>query len=152
MQKPDVSIENPENFNIPKNIEDLVISIFSILNENMNVVVGITFIDDIEMTELNNNYRGIQNPTDVLSFEAGVIDPENGKTILGDIVICYPFVSRQAKILRNDIEDEIKLMVIHGLLHLLGFDHDDEKSKQIMWEKQDQILKAEKIFLNKIPE
>ena len=152
MQKPDISIQNPEKFNIPKNIEALVFSIFSILEENMNVVVNITLVNDIEMTELNNNYRGVQNPTDVLSFEAGIIDPENGKTILGDIIICYPFVSRQAKTLKNDIEDEIRLMVIHGLLHLLGYDHHDEKSKQIMWEKQDQILKAEKIFLNKIPE
>lgn len=152
MQKPEVSIENPENFNIPKNIEDLVFSILSILCENIYVIVNITFINDIKMIELNNNYRGIQNPTDVLSFEARVIDPENGKTILGDIVICYPFVSRQAKTLQNDIYDEIKLMVIHGLLHLLGYDHDDEESKQIMWDKQDQILKAEKILLNKIPE
>lgn len=152
MQKPDVNIEYSENFDIPKNIEDLVFSILSSLGRDINVIVNITFIDDIEMSELNNNYRGIKIPTDVLSFEAGVIDPENGKTILGDIVICYPFVSRQAKTLQNDIEDEIKLMVIHGLLHLLGYDHHDEKSKQIMWEKQDQILKAERIFLNKIPE
>ena len=152
MQKPDVSVQNPEKFTIPKNIEELVFSIFSILDKNMNVVVNITFVDDIEMTKLNINYRGVQSPTDVLSFEAGVIDPENGKTILGDIVICYPFVSRQAKTLQNDIDDEIKLMVIHGLLHLLGYDHDDEESKQIMWDKQDQILKAEKILLNKIPE
>ncbi|HSM23822.1 MAG TPA: rRNA maturation RNase YbeY [Anaerolineaceae bacterium] len=149
---PEVNIQNFQKFNIPKNIEQTVNSSLSILNKNLDITVNISFVDEVEMSTLNNNFRNIQSPTDVLSFEAGIIDPENGKTILGDIVICYPFVTQQAKESENDIHDELRLMVIHGLLHLLGYDHEDEESKQIMWEKQNKILMAEKIFLNRIPE
>ena len=149
---PEVNIQNFQKFNIPNNIEQTVYSSLSVLNENMNTTVNISFVDEVEMTTLNNNFRNIQSSTDVLSFEAGIIDPENGKTILGDIVICYPYVTQQANDSKNDINDELRLMVIHGLLHLLGYDHDDLESKQIMWEKQNQILLAENIFLNRIPE
>ncbi len=148
----DVFIVNEENYYIPEDLKSLVYSILFYEDITDEKIVSITFINEEEIINLNNQYNGYAQSTDVLSFEAGEIDPESGQEILGDVVICYPFVSRQALTLGNTLFSEIKLMVIHGMLHLLGYDHVTNDQKLEMWQSQNEILKANEIVLNQLPE
>ncbi len=147
-----VDIINDDNFNIPSSLDDLVSSILIDENVANEKIVTISFIKDDEMKELYNQYFGYAQSTDVLSFEAEEIDPESGIEILGDIIICYPFVVQQSIKLGNELFSEIKLMLIHGLLHLLGYDHITEDQKLLMWQRQNDILKSNRIMVNQLPE
>src|SRR5690606_4865875 len=138
--KPEIHILNENNYEFPEDIDDVIETTLSILNQDNKISVNINLVNELEISELNKQFRGYSEPTDVLSFEAGVIDPETGKIILGDIVICIPFVEKQSTLLKNILNNEFKLMIIHGMLHLLGFDHDEEQSKSIMWNYQNKIL------------
>lgn len=150
--KPEVIVINEENYEIPNGFVGLISSILTHENETLDKIVTITFIDEDEIKQLYNKYYGYAQSTDVLSFEAGEIDPESGKEILGDLVICYPFVYHQSLTLGNELFDEIKLMVVHGMLHLLGYDHNTEDQKSEMWLSQSEILLANGIKLNQLPE
>lgn len=150
--KPEIHLLNENNYDLPDEIENVIDAILSILKLDNKISVNISFVDEQEITRLNKQFRNYSEPTDVLSFEAGVIDPETGKKILGDIVICIPFVEKQSTLLKNNLNNEIKLMIIHGMLHLLGFDHDEEQTKSIMWNYQSKILEKLQIELNNIPE
>jgi len=150
--KPEIHLLNEKNYNLPDDIENVIDVTLSILNQVHKISVNISFVDEQEITRLNKQYRNFSVPTDVLSFEAGVIDPETGNKILGDIVICIPFVEKQSTLLQNNLNNEIRLMIIHGMLHLLGYNHDDEHSKSIMWGDQNKILEKLQIELNNIPE
>ena len=152
LSKSEVIIINENNFPIPSNIEKIVDSTLTLTDQDKNISVTISFVTLDEMVNLNKLYRGYAHPTDVLSFEADEFDPETGRKILGDIIICYPFVKEQSYSFGNKIEDEIYLMVIHGILHLSGFVHDDETQKSIMWDMQSRILKENNIHLTQLPE
>ena len=149
---PEIAIINDQNFEIPSSLEEVVNTILLSVGHANNISLSISFVNISEMKILNKKYYGYAQSTDVLSFEANEIDPETGRLILGDIVICYPHVQNQSSFLNNNLFDELKLMVIHGLLHLLGYDHDDEIKKSKMWQLQDKILKMNKIQLNQLPE
>lgn len=150
--KPEIHLLNENNYDIPDEIENIIDATLSILKQDNKISVNISFVDEQEITRLNKQFRNYSEPTDVLSFEAGVIDPETGKKILGDIVICVPFVVNQSTFLKNNLNDEIKLMIIHGMLHLFGFDHENEQSKAEMWDYQTKILERLQIKLKHIPE
>jgi probable rRNA maturation factor len=98
-----------------------------------NSYINIVITDDEKMTVYNRKFRNKDEPTDVLSFEYGL----NEETI-GDIVISYETVARQAPEYSNSTETELYLMIIHGILHILGYDHErNEKDAKIMFDKQD---------------
>jgi len=101
----------------------------------------IVFTDDAQMHELNSEYLKIKAPTDVLSFPANEIDPETGSTYLGDILISLPRAIDQSSAAGHPLEAEIQLLVVHGVLHLLGYDHVNPKEKRRMWDKLVTILK-----------
>jgi probable rRNA maturation factor len=149
---PEVVIVNDHNFELPTAFEVIIDTILLSVSHHNNVSLTISFVNIGEMEILNNKYYGYAQSTDVLSFEANEIDPETGRLILGDIVICYPHVQNQSSYLNNNLFDELKLMIIHGFLHLLGYDHDDENKKSKMWHLQDKILKMNNIQLNQLPE
>jgi probable rRNA maturation factor len=94
--------------------------------------IDILFVDDTQIKKLNNHYLKRNNPTNVISFamtegEFGEINPR----ILGDIAISVETAFRDASISHIDLMDEVEFLIIHGLLHLLGYDHentDDEKA------------------------
>lgn len=97
-----------------------------------NSYINIVITDDEEITEYNRKFRKKEEPTDVLSFEYGL----NEETI-GDIVISYETVARQAPNYSNSTKKELYLMIIHGILHILGYDHEkNEKDAKIMFDKQ----------------
>lgn len=94
---------------------------------------------------MNTKYRGIDKPTDVLSFslqEGAVKSPEvESDKLLGDIIISAETAQRQADTLNHSTERELTVLLIHGLLHLTGYDHEEDKDYKIMREKESEMLK-----------
>lgn len=107
--------------------------------------VTVAAVADAKMRALNKKYRGKDKTTDVLSF---AYEDETGKGILsgGDIVISLPQVRRQAKAIGRDVKDELALMVVHGMLHLLGYDHADVKEETVMFGLQQDILHLTRVL------
>ena len=87
------------------------------------VLACIRVVDEVEMEALNERYRGKSGPTNVLAFEADQAERDQG--CLGDVVICAPEVFREARQYGHAAEARFAHMTIHGLLHLLGYEHDD---------------------------
>lgn len=114
----------------------------TVLNEcqHEEVVVGILITGDTEIRQLNLQYRQIDSPTDILSFNGDYIDPDSGINYLGDIIISVPRAKKQAITAGHTLAQELELLVIHGVLHLCGFDHDTNKHQQKMWSIQADIL------------
>ena len=120
------------------------------LNDEVEVALVVT--SDEAVQALNRDYRGIDSPTDVLSFAAQedapaepdlALPPELAAEMdrhLGDIVIAYPYASRQAQHFGNTIAAELRLLAIHGTLHLLGYDHATPEEEEAMWAEQEAIL------------
>ncbi len=97
--------------------------------------------DEEEIKSLNRQFRGLDQATDVLSFPADFQDPDLESRYLGDVVICFPQAASQAENRGHALEDELQLLVVHGILHLLGYDHATREEKDQMWEIQGMILK-----------
>ena len=103
---------------------------------SMCVVIG----DDILLRKLNHKYRNIDSATDVLSFSSSEHDPDTNSIYLGDVIISLARAEHQATAGGHPLEDELQLLVIHGTLHLLGYDHLGRVDKGKMQAAQDRIL------------
>ncbi|MEC0181432.1 rRNA maturation RNase YbeY [Paenibacillus peoriae] len=143
-------------------ISDSLISLLNTLLEEASKMEGVTdgevaltFVNDEQIHELNRDYRGIDRPTDVLSFamketldeELEIIyEPveenalENVPDVLGDIIISIQTAQAQSEEYGHSIEREIGFLFVHGFLHLLGYDHQDEASEAEMMGKQEAVL------------
>lgn len=104
--------------------------------------LSIKITGDQEIRQLNSAYRGFDEVTDVLSFEADYYDPDLESRYLGDVVISYPQAAGQAEKRGHPVLSELQLLVIHGVLHLLGYDHGSAEEKSTMWRVQEQALDA----------
>ena len=99
--------------------------------------------DDAEMTALNSEYRGIDAPTDVLAFamregeDCSAMHP----MLLGDIVISLETAARQAATAKHSLETEVAFLTVHGVLHLLGYEHETPQEEAIMFAKQEATLR-----------
>jgi probable rRNA maturation factor len=102
--------------------------------------VGVLIADDAALADLNRKFRNRSRPTDVLSFASGETDPGSGRIHLGDVAISLQRASAQAKTANHPLTDELRLLLVHGTLHLFGFDHDTPLKKKRMWEQQVAIL------------
>lgn len=117
--------------------------------------VALTFVDNARIHELNLEYRGIDRPTDVLSFamnESGedeldiIYEVQEGEAledvpnVLGDIIISVTRAQEQAQEYGHSLERELGFLFVHGFLHLLGYDHQDEASEAEMMSKQEKVL------------
>ena len=111
--------------------------------------ISIALVDKKTIRRLNKMYRGINKVTDVLSFNysplvKGVrgLSPNNQLliSIVGEIIICYPSAKKQAKDQRHSIKEEVKFLLIHGLLHLLGYSHLRNKERQEMREIEEELI------------
>ncbi len=103
--------------------------------------------DDTHVQSLNREYRGLDAPTDVLAFgTAGVPSAFAAATpfasYLGDVVISYPRAAEQAVAYAHPLEEELLLLIVHGVLHLLGFDDEAPSEKEKMWRVQSAALAA----------
>ena len=114
------------------------------LEDDMEVVVVVS--NDEALRDLNCRFRGVDEPTDVLSFANDNRGPYAGfassySQYLGDVVISIDRAIAQAGTVQADLTEEMQLLVVHGTLHLLGYDHEEEDDKSKMWAAQSQILK-----------
>lgn len=98
--------------------------------------------DDAHIQQLNRDYRQQDKPTDVLSFPAGKPAPGETEPYLGDIAIAIPTARRQAAASGHALSEELQLLVVHGVLHLLGHDHATPEEKAEMWAAQTAVLQA----------
>jgi probable rRNA maturation factor len=107
--------------------------------------LSVSFVDDGEMQELNRQYREIDAPTDVLSFshEEGEDIPqvEGMPRYLGDVVLSVDTIARQAASVGHSTDKETAILLAHGLLHLLGYDHAEDDEAKVMFGKQDELVR-----------
>ncbi|MGQ0529227.1 MAG: rRNA maturation RNase YbeY [Panacagrimonas sp.] len=115
------------------------------LREWANLALGrvagdltLRIVDEAESQELNRRYRGKDKPTNVLSFpyDGDMLDVP----VLGDLVICAPVVQRESVEQRKDTRAHWAHMVVHGCLHLLGYDHEDDREAEIMESRERELL------------
>ena len=151
-----ISLENDQDIIvIPEKLEQL-------LSDGLNAVaklhglgeqeeVDITIVTDDEIHTLNRDYRNVDRATDVLSF---ALDEDGGEPelvggpevhLLGDIIISAETAARQAEEFGHGLEREIVYLAVHGLLHLLGYDHMQEEDKAIMRAKEEEALREIKL-------
>jgi probable rRNA maturation factor len=112
--------------------------------------LSIVLTDDGEVQALNRDYRSVDAPTDVLSFAAHEgeeplhdLPPDLAHLLgreQGDVFIALPYASRQAERFGNPLEDELLLLAVHGVLHLLGYDHATDDEEAALWALQERIL------------
>ena len=140
--------------NDEETVQECVREVCSMEGVQQEYEVGITIMDDEGIRLLNRDYRGIDAPTDVLSFsvlDRGKDEPaifgedDEEPLILGDIVISAERVERQAGEYGHSVLRELCFLVVHGMLHLLGYDHEDKESEEKMFAKQKQVLESVKI-------
>lgn len=134
-------------------IEAAASKVLAYFQDTSPAELTIVMDQDDKIQELNKEYLGNDAPTDVLSFPSGgEIDPETGAQYLGDIMISFPYAQRQALSLGNSVKDEIQLLVIHGVLHLLGYDHLEDEDKAEMWQIQEALLTSLGCQISRLPE
>ncbi len=115
------------------------------LRKKGNYELSLTIVDDLTMQQYNKKYRQIDHPTDVISFafNDAVENIKYSQEIpnnLGDIIISLETAQRQAKSYGHSMKRELCFLYLHGLLHLLGYDHQTQEQEDIMFELQDIIL------------
>ncbi len=142
-----ITIDVDEPFAAEADAADLARAIAATLRAEGHPDGEVTLVitDDAAVAELNRQYRGVEGPTDVLSFGAqedtpGFVTAPEMAAYLGDILIALPFTRRQAADLGRLLRDELRLLAVHGTLHLLGYDHAEPAEEAAMWAKQDAIL------------
>lgn len=120
------------------------------LEEIADGEVSVSLVDNQTIHQLNKDYRNIDRPTDVLSFamnesvdddmEIFYEEEDEFTNMLGDIIISIPRTVEQANDYRHSFSRELGFLSVHGFLHLLGYDHEDEESEKIMFAKQEEVL------------
>ncbi|WP_066636530.1 rRNA maturation RNase YbeY [Desulfolucanica intricata] len=107
--------------------------------------VSIALVDDRYIHELNRDYRGVDRPTDVLSFALNEGEPMETagdlEEMLGDVIISLETARRQAEEYGHSFNREVAFLTVHGVLHLLGYDHLEEEARKFMREKEEESLK-----------
>jgi len=99
---------------------------------------SVTLVSDGEIRALNKQYRGIDKATDVLSFSIGEVNPDSEAMNLGDIVISSETAAREAN---GDVLNELCFLTVHGMFHLLGYDHMNKADKDVMFKKQEDVTR-----------
>jgi len=120
-------------------IRQAVITVLKELKKD-KLELSVTLIGDKKMKALNNLYRGKNQTTDVLSFSTDK-HPQIGHDDWGDIFISIPQILRQAKELKVPAKEELIRMLVHGVLHLAGYDHEKKQPAKIMFDLQEKLVK-----------
>jgi len=110
--------------------------------------VSLVFTDSETVQKLNRDYRGVDEPTDVLAFymlpqkeaDSSFALPPDGVTRLGEVIISYPQTAEQAKEQGHSVDKELTLLIIHGILHLLGYDHEQPEKEFKMRAREKELL------------
>lgn len=148
-----ITLENDQDkLRISEELEKLLtagLNVVAMLHKlPVQTEVDITIVDDAEIHTLNRDYRNVDRSTDVLSFaldEESEEEPEfvggPEEHLLGDIVISAETAARQAEEFGHGLEREIVYLAVHGLLHLLGYDHMNDADKAVMRAKEEEALR-----------
>lgn len=140
----------PETLAVPDGLEDavkLAARKVAELYDLGDTEVSVTLTDDAHIHELNKNYRGVDRPTDVLSFaltESDEPEVEGGPEteILGDLVLSVERVAAQAEEYGHSLRREAAFLTVHGMLHLLGYDHIEDEDREEMEREQRVVMAA----------
>ena len=136
-----------EEYNEYESIYSLLVEkTFKHLHLSFEPIISISLVDNTFIHQMNKEYRGIDRPTDVISF--AFLDNEEREQIykskepvcLGDIYISIDKAIEQAKEYNHSLKRELSFLFVHGLLHLLGYDHMNEEDEKVMFKLQDEIL------------
>ena len=106
------------------------------------LIMAVILTDDAEQQRLNRTYRGIDAPTNVLSFSLADPAPAGAPVLLGDVFLAYATVEREAAETQKPVADHLRHLVVHGVLHLLGFDHQSAAEAAVMEAREVEILKT----------
>lgn len=97
--------------------------------------IDIRFVDEREMVDLNTRFRNVPESTDVLTFPSGLDDP----LPLGDLAVCVPYAAAQAENRGVTLENELVALIVHGCLHLIGYDDIEEDDRKAMQAKMNEV-------------
>lgn len=124
--------------------ERLALHVLAMESAPEEAELSIALVGEDEMARLNEQYRGVAGPTDVLSF--GCDDPclatEGEPIVLGDVIIAPEVAERQAAEAGVTVEAELNLLLVHGILHLFGYDHETDDDAAVMRERERVVLDA----------
>lgn len=147
----EIGIFNQTNEKLDKELDELkdMLSNFCKREDLGNVIFNIIIIDNPTIHKINKEYRDKDAPTDVISFaledDKTVIEPD-GVRILGDIYISIDKVHEQALEYSHSFKRELSFLAVHGLLHLLGYDHMEKSDEEVMFKKQEEVLNYYEIY------
>ena len=145
------------SFSVKEQLDRLVSHVTEYVGCPYEPEVSVTLVTKEEIHRLNQEFRQVDRPTDVLSFPMMEYDkpadfdgmafqsslttnPESGEMVLGDIVLCSQVVCEQAEEYGHSIWREFSFLVVHSLLHLFGYDHIEERERRVMEEEQKHIM------------
>lgn len=134
---------------IRERAEKTIEEVLRVENFTENAEVSLSIVDMETIYRLNKEYRGVDRPTDVLSFpmdEEGYDNEGNPIFLLGDIVICLDVAENQAKDFGHSLEREMMYLICHSTLHLLGYDHIEEDDKLEMRSREKEVMKNLGVF------
>lgn len=131
-----IEINNQANYKIDlKLVRKVVSAFYRVYRINKNQEISLAFVSDAEMKKINNTYRGLNQATDVLSFsplnnaEGNLTGQAGEGNFLGELVIDYSQIKRQAANFKNSGPEELIFILVHGLLHLIGYDDKTEQGR-----------------------
>lgn len=124
--------------------EEVINIVYKKLNISKDYDLSVSFVDDKKIRQINNDFRNIDKKTDVISFamldSQDIVSQDDSDLDLGDIFISIETATQQAKEINQSRNREILFLFIHGLLHLLGYDHQDIETEKIMFNLQEEII------------
>ena len=159
----EISYESEKKLDIPYEeiVSKMVVSALDFENCPYEAEDSVTFVDDEEIRKINSEYRGIDKSTDVLSFpfnefeipgnfddieeSVDAFNPETGELLLGDIILSTDHIVEQAIEYGHSETRELAFLVVHSMLHLMGYDHMVDEDRAVMEERQRKILELEGI-------
>lgn len=125
-------------------LEKAMEAVLAIEKKKGEVEISLVFTGKKRIRSLNRKYRNADRATDVLSFEGdnedGFVSPRDGISYLGEIFICHPQANRQAKEKGHSLQKEIDILFVHGMFHLLGYDHIKDEDYEVMRKKEEKAL------------
>jgi probable rRNA maturation factor len=151
------NIEISNEYDFPINearLREAAVQVLRQHGRDFNTELTLVVTNNEQVQGLNAQFRGVNTPTDVLSFPAEMADedvPPGEAHYLGDILIAHPYALAQAEREGHDPNDSMSLLVVHGVLHLLGYDHDTPEHRTAMWEAQAEALNILNISTALVP-
>ena len=136
-----IEVTNSSGRLVPSNeVTSLLLFAMSRLNLNVDCDLSVGFIDDAYMSELHIKWMNEPGSTDVLSFPMDMPENDGDVVTLGDIMISPLFAAAQAQVAGHSAEHEIFILAVHGLLHIIGYDHAEPDEEHIMFALQEEIV------------